>query len=443
MPKKAIEEIKTLFETDDVPTAQDFVDLIDTLNDADYIDNAINMHTGLFRHGDITHSNRISLDQVSGINSGDQDLSAYATHTELDARINALVDDAPTALNTLKELATQLQSDESAVNALTLSVNGKESVGVAAALDTAHLAAINHNNISHANRLELDLVSGVNTGDQDLSTLVVKVPGKQLSTEDYTTAEKNRLASIAGNGMVDWSTPVNLDNAAATTLQISKHYVITATTASVIHTLPNYMLSTGKLISVEISASSTKLVTISGGGAYIDGLTSRVMAQKETAILYCNGSTWTKVAGKSVPFSTAMRVSANQLFAAGTTTKLKMDAIVATNFSGMCDAAVNYGFIAPRPGLYNLETNISFGSANGVAGDGRAMLYDGVSQLTSVTCYRNKNAICSCNANIITELAAADKICSYGYFTGGSFTTSSLYISATDNIMYLTEIPTW
>jgi peptidoglycan/xylan/chitin deacetylase (PgdA/CDA1 family) len=43
----------------------------------------------------------------------------------------------------------------------------------------------------------LSTTSGYNTGDQDLSGLVVKVAGKDLSTNDYTTAEKTKLAGVA------------------------------------------------------------------------------------------------------------------------------------------------------------------------------------------------------------------------------------------------------
>jgi len=45
--------------------------------------------------------------------------------------------------------------------------------------------------------------SGTNTGDQDLSGKVDKVVGKGLSTEDYTTTEKNKLAGLTGTNTGD------------------------------------------------------------------------------------------------------------------------------------------------------------------------------------------------------------------------------------------------
>lgn len=62
--------------------------------------------------------------------------------TAVDARFTALVNAAPGALDTLGEIAAQLQADESAAAALTTAVAGKENTGVAAALLSAHTGAI-------------------------------------------------------------------------------------------------------------------------------------------------------------------------------------------------------------------------------------------------------------------------------------------------------------
>lgn len=75
------------------------------------------------------------------------------TKTETDQRIQLVVDAAPEALDTLKEIADSLNNDPD----------------FAATITTA------------------------------LSKKVDKVDGKQLSTEDYTTADKNKLAGIQDN----------------------------------------------------------------------------------------------------------------------------------------------------------------------------------------------------------------------------------------------------
>lgn len=91
-----------------------------------------------------THANKTALDAVSGVNTGDQDLSGLATTAELTA-------------------------------------------GLADKADAAHTHAELH---THANAAALALVSGTNTGDQDLSGLVPTsrtVAGKAL-TGDITLA---------------------------------------------------------------------------------------------------------------------------------------------------------------------------------------------------------------------------------------------------------------
>ena len=86
------------------------------------------------------------------------------TKTETDTRIQDVVGVAPLALDTLAEIATQLASDESAAAALVTTV----------------------------------------------ATKVDKVAGKGLSTEDFTTAEKTKLAAVTGTNTGDQVIPTTL-----------------------------------------------------------------------------------------------------------------------------------------------------------------------------------------------------------------------------------------
>lgn len=56
-----------------------------------------------------------------------------------------------------------------AVNALTAAKIGAEELGTADAVHAEHMAEFDHEGIEHANRAALDVVAGVNTGDQDLA----------------------------------------------------------------------------------------------------------------------------------------------------------------------------------------------------------------------------------------------------------------------------------
>jgi hypothetical protein len=127
---------------------------------------------------DYSTAEKTKLAAVSGTNTGDQDLSAFATTTQLATKVDK--------------------------------VPGKE---------------LSTNDYSTAEKTKLAAITGTNTGDQDLSayasttqlaskanasdvsaslaTKVDKVTGKELSTNDYTTAEKTKLAAITGTNTGD------------------------------------------------------------------------------------------------------------------------------------------------------------------------------------------------------------------------------------------------
>lgn len=90
-------------------------------------------------------------------------------------------------------------------------------------LSEADITATEKTAITHSNKSALDLVSGTNTGDQDLSGLVPKVAGKSLSTNDYTTIEKNKLAGIEAGAEVNAIPTWNSVIGKPTTFQPEEH----------------------------------------------------------------------------------------------------------------------------------------------------------------------------------------------------------------------------
>ena len=127
----------------------------------------------------ITANDITKLSNLSGTNTGDQDLSGLATTTSVSTALNLKVD---------KETGKGLST----------------------------------NDYTNADATKVSNLSGTNTGDQDLSGLatttsvttalnlkVDKEVGKGLSTNDYTTAEQIKLAGIATGAQVnvkpDWT----------------------------------------------------------------------------------------------------------------------------------------------------------------------------------------------------------------------------------------------
>jgi hypothetical protein len=140
---------------------------------------------------DYTTVEKTKLAAITGTNTGDQDLSNLATNAALDLKANTA------------DLITTLDTKVDKVAGKDLSTNDYTTV------EKTKLAAI----------------TGTNTGDQDLSNLatnaaldlkantadlittldtkVDKVAGKDLSTNDYTTVEKTKLAAITGTNTGD------------------------------------------------------------------------------------------------------------------------------------------------------------------------------------------------------------------------------------------------
>ncbi len=94
----------------------------------------------------------VTADVAGAVSAALQQANQY-TDTKVDERIKALIDNAPGALDTLNEIATALQENQSAVQAINLAITDK----------------------------------------------VDKEEGKGLSEADFTKAEKTKLEGIAPN----------------------------------------------------------------------------------------------------------------------------------------------------------------------------------------------------------------------------------------------------
>jgi len=145
----------------------------------------------------ITANHITKLNNLSGSNTGDQNLSGFATTATLTSVLGNKVDKVAGKGLSANDYTT---IEKTKLTAITGTNTGDQNI-------TA---------ITHSNRVALDAVTGKNTGDQDLNGLattssvtttlnskVDKVAGKGLSTNDYTTTEKTKLATITGTNTGD------------------------------------------------------------------------------------------------------------------------------------------------------------------------------------------------------------------------------------------------
>ena len=229
------------------------------------------------------------------------DISGKADITYVDSQIATLTNLAPTTLNTFKEIADQLVTDEGAVSALTTVVAGKVDKVSGKGLSTedyttaektklagiASGAEVNVNadwNSTSGDSQILNKPTTINgfsitdaytktEVDNSLSNKVDKVSGKGLSTEDYTTVEKTKLAGIAANAN-NYSLPIASSTVlggvkAGTNISIDADGVISANDTSIdwseITSKPTTLSGYGITDSIQSTlVSGTNIKTING-----------------------------------------------------------------------------------------------------------------------------------------------------------------------------------
>lgn len=107
----------------------------------------------------------------------------------LTTRLNALADSDDTTLDQLSEIVTYIKSNRSLIENVTTN-----KVNVTDIVDNLTSSAVNKPLAAKQGKVLNDLITALTAA---VGNKVDKVTGKGLSTNDYTTAEKNKLAEIA------------------------------------------------------------------------------------------------------------------------------------------------------------------------------------------------------------------------------------------------------
>lgn len=165
----------------------------------------------------LTHSDITDWSATLGNYVLTSSLSTYATQSYVDTRITNLINGAPAALDTLKEISDQLASDETAVGALTTSVASKVPLAGGVAMTgalglydgstvTTPAATDNSTKVTNTSwvRTYISGLGYVTTGAQ----AVTSVAGK---TGDVTlvAADVGGLGTAAAKNVADFFQPAN------------------------------------------------------------------------------------------------------------------------------------------------------------------------------------------------------------------------------------------
>ena len=170
--------------------------------------------------------------------------------------------------------------------------------------------------------------------------------------------------TVSGGGgssdMLSVLTASEISITGATTATIGRMHVCSGTSADYTVTLPAVSGNAGKFIGFRMSTALTKWVTIDGNASEtIDGSLVRQMHDGESAILLCDGTSWAKVAGKTIPCVCIMAKATNQTGVAITTqTKYQVDTTI-VDVGGFADTT-NKRINIKRTGNYKITPQLRY-----------------------------------------------------------------------------------
>lgn len=221
-----------------------------------------------------------------------------------------------------------------------------------------------------------------------------------------------------------------------------KMHVCSGTTADYTVGLPAVAGNAGKIIGFRMASGLTKLVTIDGNASEtIDGLTTRILWANEVAILQCDGTTWTKIAGKTIPMGANQKAGAAQSINGSTITKATLGTNVYATPAAFSDTA-NSKIPILRPGKYQIDMQFTWNNVES------ASQYQWRYRISGTTTYKivaHKafEGTMSQLVHGVEDLVAGDYLEAYLYqATAGA--VSTYWTSAADyNGLSVVEIPTW
>ena len=134
-------------------------------------------------------------------------------------------------------------------------------------------------------------------------------------------------------------------------------------------------------------------------------------------------------------------ISANQLFNAATLTKINCNTFYGTAF---LNDIGNNRLKAPRSTVFSIVGKLAYNSTNSTAGASNAHIYVGGAAVAATFTYRAASTATQATTSLNSAVSQDTTVELYGYFVGGSFTTSTIYPSSTAfTALSVLEIPQW
>jgi len=283
--------------------------------------------------------------------------------------------------------------------------------------------------------------------------------GTNVATYLATPTVANWRAATSGTSDLVTVGPNEVSITGATTLTSTAFgliHVCSGTSADYQVDLPSVSGNAGRIITIRMSNALTRFVTIAGaGGALIDGLATRLMWAQESCVLMCDGTNWTKIAGKSRPMVFSGENGAGITVANATNVLISIATILQNN-TGLMNDTVSSIVVCRirRAGVYALSALATLNRSGSFAGfEAYSMIFlNATTSLATAPAMLavvptaidagGLNTYAHVSYAVTRTLAANDYLC-LGTFqnTGGNMTTRTVNV-VRPNIS-VTEIPNW
>lgn len=378
----------------------------------------------------VTDAEKTKLSNLSGTNTGDQDLSGYSTTTHnhslnnlTEKSYNSLTDkpSIPSISGLLDETAhdaldhtglTGIPAVYSLPTASTTVLGGVKVDGTTVTI-TDGVISSSGSCLTNPMTTAGDIIIG---GTSGAPTRLAKGTDGQVLT--VVAGVPTYAAASGGSSTIDWTSPVVVTD--TSTLAYGKHYIVAVTTADKTLALPEITATDyGKMVVVEIAAATTKIITIDGYAAQtIDGAATRVMWSSEVAQLVATTAGWTKVGGKSIPITASVRtaLATTPTIPSNTWASIPWDT-VNNDRLGLWDNTNKY-FSLKRDGLYFFQfagSNQNSG-AGSVSGRIQRLNNTALSISPSYLCYGPSEKYPAPFASCWYSGVTGDRIASQAYF---------------------------
>jgi hypothetical protein len=229
-----------------------------------------------------------------------------------------------------------------------------------------------------------------------------------------------------------------------TTLFPGKLYILGGSGAYTVSLPGSPARGVGQLVGVRCAAGLAQPVTVSGNGALIDGVATRVLWAQEAATLECDGTNWSKVHGHNRPMLCTLYPSANQTINSYTFTHLNTDTASVDNTGVMADLT-NKRVTIKRAGTYQVLAKVIWNALPGNTVH-QTRIHKNGNGLQAVTAVTGPVAAGTAQPAlreaVVDTFAVGDYLETYAYHE--ALTNQAVFGAAGPfSGIWVTEVPTW